>query len=158
MKHWTRILQSQSQMRDLAKSVAAQSQPGACIFLQGNLGAGKTTFCQGFLKSLGFLGNIKSPTYTLVEAYELPQFCVYHFDLYRLRSAHELIELGLDDYFTDDSICLIEWPEYGAAVLPPADLVCQINTVPSGHPEERVVTLNANTALGELALQGLPHA
>ncbi len=115
------------------------------VFLDGNLGAGKTTLVRGFLRERGYAGPVRSPTYTLVEPYPLAHEIVYHLDLYRLSDAEELEYLGLRDMLQSTSILLIEWPERGQGWLPPADLLLQIQ-----HQEEgRKILLQAESPKGD---------
>jgi tRNA threonylcarbamoyladenosine biosynthesis protein TsaE len=132
-------------MLELGKLLAEACKESCIIYFIGELGAGKTTLIRGFLQSLGFQGVIKSPTYTLVEPYELSQTPIYHFDLYRLQDPEELEYIGVTDYFTNEAICLIEWPERGQPMLPKADLNCEIKVVDTG----RDVTLTATSEVGK---------
>jgi len=97
------------------------------IHLEGELGAGKTTLTRGLLRKLGHTGNVKSPTYTLVEHYELEGKRVFHFDLYRLSDPEELDYLGLDDYYSDTSLCILEWASQGGDMLPQPDLIITLS-------------------------------
>lgn len=113
-------------MEGLGESLGKCSPAGFQIHLQGDLGAGKTTLVRGFLRGRGYRGRVKSPTYTLVEPYELGGLRIFHFDLYRMHSADELLELGFQDYLEDDAIILIEWPEKAAGLLQTPDLSLRI--------------------------------
>jgi len=124
---------------------------GGVVHLEGDLGMGKTTLVRGILRGLGYQGPVKSPTYTLVEPYELPSLEVYHFDLYRVVDAEELEFMGIRDYFTETALCLIEWAEMGCGVLPEADLVISLSRIRQG----RHVSLAAQTEKGLVALNGL---
>jgi tRNA threonylcarbamoyladenosine biosynthesis protein TsaE len=107
---------------DLAAVLAGVVEPGLVVWLEGDLGAGKTAFVRALLRALGYGGPVKSPTYALVELYNLSRLCLYHFDLYRLKCADEFLDAGLAEYFDGSAACFIEWPEKGGRHLPPADL------------------------------------
>jgi tRNA threonylcarbamoyladenosine biosynthesis protein TsaE len=106
----------------LGARLAGALRPGLAIWLVGDLGAGKTTLTRGLVRGLGYAGRVKSPTYTLVEIYPFSSFNLYHFDLYRFADPEEWQDAGFREYFNPESICLVEWPEKGGALLPPPDL------------------------------------
>lgn len=112
--------------------------PCRVVTLSGELGAGKSTFARGVLRSLGITGPIKSPSYTLMETYDLPAIQVLHLDLYRLRDPEELENLGLSDFHRPGHLWLVEWPERGAGRLPPPDLGFVFSIAKDGHRIERI--------------------
>jgi tRNA threonylcarbamoyladenosine biosynthesis protein TsaE len=117
----------------LASARPEQQDLFGVIYLTGDLGAGKTTLTRGFLHALGVTGAVRSPTYTLVEVYEVGALTAVHLDLYRLRDPSELDNLGLREWATAGHIWLVEWPERGSDRLPDADLVVRLTAGTNGH-------------------------
>lgn len=140
----TRYLSNEEATLTLGAEMSGVLEKPALVFLEGDLGAGKTTLSRGLLRGLGHEGGVKSPTYTLVEPYALDGVTVFHFDLYRLSDGAELAYLGLDDYFATPSILLVEWPERGAGWLGRPDWRVTL----SPEREGRQVTLRAFSPRG----------
>jgi tRNA threonylcarbamoyladenosine biosynthesis protein TsaE len=116
------LLQSAAATERLGARLARILKPGCVMYLHGELGAGKTTLARGLLHGLGHRGTVKSPTYTLVEPYQMGEWRLFHWDLYRLADPEELEYLGLRDQLDGEAVLLIEWPERGQGELPTADL------------------------------------
>jgi tRNA threonylcarbamoyladenosine biosynthesis protein TsaE len=138
-------------MEALGVRLAPALRAGMMLHLHGELGAGKTTLIRGILRGLGHTGAVKSPTYTLVEPYPMNGLSVFHFDLYRLKDPEELEFLGIRDYLEGQGICLVEWAERGAGVLPAADVEITIHRSGDG----RQVQFLTHTASGDELLRAI---
>lgn len=136
--------------RALGEALQMPSRQAIVVAIRGDLGAGKTTLVGGVLNAVGFAGNARSPTYTLIEPYETPRRHFFHLDLYRLADPREVEALGLRDLLMSDAALLIEWPERGEGVLPVADLAISIDYA---GDDTREVSLAAQTPQGEAVLQ-----
>ncbi len=145
-------LADETQTLALGKKLAFSLPAKAIIFLNGTLGAGKTTLVRGLLKAAGHQGSTKSPTYTIVEPYLIGERQFYHFDLYRLGDPEELEYMGIRDYLDEQAICLFEWPEQGKGLLPEPDLQIDLEY----DDNARGVTLTAkDSSWAQLWLQSL---
>ncbi len=131
----------------LARRLTAQLKPGMVIYLNGDLGAGKTSLVRGVLNALGHTGHVKSPTYTLLEPYHVGGLDLRHFDLYRLQDENEWEQAGFRDEFDGNNILFIEWPE--KAPVPPADIVIDLVILQQG----RRAIMISNTAIGKACLK-----
>jgi tRNA threonylcarbamoyladenosine biosynthesis protein TsaE len=142
----------------LGSALADCLAPGLVIYLSGELGAGKTTLVRGLLRKLGVGGKVKSPTFTLVEVYEVSRLYLYHFDFYRFMgsgSGREFEETGFREHFNPQSICIVEWPEK-AAGLPPADLRIELKIelqAPTAADSGRIATIFADSEAGVSCLK-----
>lgn len=133
MKNVDIYLQDEAATLALGASLGQRCGGYGLIFLEGDLGAGKTTLTRGLLGGLGHRGAVKSPTFTLVEPYSIEGRNIWHFDLYRLADPDELEFLGIRDYFSADELCIIEWPCKGAGVLPEPDLRITMSVAGDGR-------------------------
>ncbi|MDR1660884.1 MAG: tRNA (adenosine(37)-N6)-threonylcarbamoyltransferase complex ATPase subunit type 1 TsaE [Azoarcus sp.] len=125
--------------------------PGLKIWLEGELGSGKTTLARGILRALGHAGTVKSPTYTLLEAYTVSRIALYHFDFYRLTNPEEFLDAGFDEYFAGAGVCLVEWPRQAAPYLGAPDVVVAFTPRDGG----RTVTIQARTKAGRICTRRL---
>ncbi len=145
MKALTEYLDSAEATQMFGARVAQACPFKTMIYLEGELGAGKTTLVRGLLRQLGFEGPVKSPTYTLIEPYELRHRTVFHLDLYRIADPQELDYLGIRDISREMSLCLVEWPDRGMDYLPDPDLLIRLTYVESG----REISVMAQSSEGE---------
>ena len=122
----------------------SQHRGSFVIYLIGDLGAGKTTIAQNFIKHYGF-EKVKSPTYSLVESYQNDEINIHHFDCYRLRDPEELEYIGMREYFLDGHIQLFEWPDLGREMIPDPDISISL----SGNDDKRKISIAAHTEIGE---------
>lgn len=142
----------------LAAQIATELEPGFVLFLSGDLGTGKTTFTRSVLRALGYPGRVKSPTFTLLESYELPKFHLYHFDFYKFSSDRDWLDAGFDDLIGGSAVAVIEWPERAAASLPPPDLRLRLEFDAAGGDSARVARLEAGSPRGRACLRRLRAA
>jgi tRNA threonylcarbamoyladenosine biosynthesis protein TsaE len=147
--HWPDEASTQAFANTLAAQPALRD---AVLELHGELGAGKTTLVRHLLRALGVQGRVKSPTYAVVEPYELPNLNVWHFDFYRFSDPREWEDAGFRDIFAGPGLKLAEWPDKAAGFIPQADLVIHLEAL---DDDARRVTLSAQTARGEDLLGGL---
>jgi tRNA threonylcarbamoyladenosine biosynthesis protein TsaE len=154
--NFTRDLANEAATLHFAAAIAQAIQPNLTIYLHGDLGAGKTTLVRGLVHALGYVGKVKSPTYTLVESYEVAsasaaKLKIYHFDLYRFNDAEEWEEAGFREYFNADSVCLIEWPEKAEGILPTPDIDITFAIINEG----RKLSISAYSTLGQQFLKAI---
>ena len=138
----------------LGGGLAQAFSQGGMLFLEGDLGTGKTTLTRGLLRRLGYRGAVKSPTYTMVEPYSMLEPAVYHFDLYRLGEPEELEMMGIRDYMEKQALVIVEWPARGAGLLPAPD--CHLLLEYSGSG--RCASLFAGSEAGDTVIKGAAHA
>ena len=139
----------------LGRELASLLVPGMVIWLDGDLGAGKTTLARALLRGLGHTGPVKSPTYTLVEVYVVSSIYLYHFDFYRFNEPEEFADAGLGEYFRENAVCLVEWPEKAAGYVPPADLALVFSFPDEAVHSGRRLELFARSEVGQKCLNEL---
>ena len=144
-------LENEAETKEIGAKVASCLKGGEIIYLKGELGTGKTTLVRGALNGFGHTGNVKSPTFTIVEPYSIDDHVIYHFDLYRLDDPEELESLGIRDYCDGQSICFFEWPEKGGDFLPDADILISL----SYQNEGRALEISAFSEIGDSIIGNL---
>ena len=139
----------------LGRELAPLLAPGMVVWLNGDLGAGKTTLARALLRGLGHTGPVKSPTYALVEVYVVSSLYLYHFDFYRFSEPGEFEDAGLGEYFRNDAVCVVEWPEKAAGHVPPADLELAFRFAENSSVTGRELDLVAHSEAGQKCLKVL---
>ncbi|NWG75676.1 MAG: tRNA (adenosine(37)-N6)-threonylcarbamoyltransferase complex ATPase subunit type 1 TsaE [Rubrivivax sp.] len=137
----------------LGARLAGLLKPGWVVYLRGDLGAGKTTLVRGLLRALGHAGRVKSPTYTLLESYELSRFVLQLYDLYRMIDPREWLDAGFRDNCNADTLCVVEWPEKARGLLPKPDLEIRLEMAGDGRIA-RIEALSAQSRKEMQAWQG----
>jgi tRNA threonylcarbamoyladenosine biosynthesis protein TsaE len=154
-EHLTLALPDEADTVALGVALAAHLAPGMVVWLDGDLGAGKTTLARGLLRAAGETGPVKSPTYTLVEVHVVSGLHFYHFDFYRFNQAEEYLDAGLDEYFSGRGICLVEWPDKAAPYLPAADIRIELRVAAGTTGEGRTASITATSDKGRTCLAGV---
>ncbi|MDP1681545.1 MAG: tRNA (adenosine(37)-N6)-threonylcarbamoyltransferase complex ATPase subunit type 1 TsaE [Burkholderiales bacterium] len=144
----TRFLPDETATLAFGAKLAQALAPGLTIYLDGELGAGKTTLVRGVLRGLGYMGKVKSPTYTLVELYTVSSLYLYHFDFYRFADPREWVDAGFREHFNPDTVCLVEWPEKAGEFLPIPDVRIALSVI----DEARSLQIKAETEAGKKCL------
>ena len=151
MKELKILLSNEKNTLDLGENISAHLTEGLLIFLKGDLGAGKTTLARGLINSVGYVGSVESPTYSLIEQYEFDAFTLNHFDLYRFVSSNEWLSSGFQEYINSHDVTLIEWPEKSSGFLPKPDLEVELLY----KNESRIAHINSFTEKGHKCLKNL---
>ncbi|MGE5027261.1 MAG: tRNA (adenosine(37)-N6)-threonylcarbamoyltransferase complex ATPase subunit type 1 TsaE [Betaproteobacteria bacterium] len=147
----TRHLADERATEAFGAELAKVLKPGLMIALSGDLGSGKTALVRAMLRALGYSGKVKSPTYTLVEFYVISRLYLYHFDFYRFNDPDEWHEAGFREYFNENSVCFVEWPEKAGGLLPSPDLGIFLEIREPG----REITVEAGSEKGRQCLNQL---
>lgn len=142
----------------LAAAIAPHFRPGFVLYLSGDLGSGKTSFARSVLRALGHAGRVPSPTFTLVQSYNLSNFDLYHFDFYRFSSPDEWREAGFDEHVGGDAAAIVEWPELGGGSVPAPDVWLRLSALEHAGPDARAAALSAGTDWGRQCLIGIRDA
>lgn len=139
----------------LARRLAPQLEPGFVLYLSGDLGTGKTHFTRALLRALGFAGRVKSPSFSLLESYDLSKFRLYHFDFYRFDSEQDWLDAGFEEFIGAPNVAIVEWPERAARTLPTPDLHLFLRFGADSSAEERIVEAVAGSERGRACLKAL---